>query len=62
MIGANAWVNMRTEYRGTGKLNTHCHTRISHQVSDRVSRGKYRQTNDRIRESKDEAESLPSLA
>jgi hypothetical protein len=22
IIGANAWVNMRTEYRGTGKKNT----------------------------------------
>jgi len=59
---ANAWVNMRTGYRGTGKINTHGHTRISHQVSDRVSRGKYRQTNDRIRESKNKAESLPGLA
>jgi hypothetical protein len=61
MIGANAWVKMRTEYVEQ-VINTHGHTRISHQVSDRVSRGKYRQTNDRIRESKDKAESLPGLA
>ena len=62
MIGANAWINLRTKFHATDEVDTHSHARISHQVSDRVSRGKYCQTYDRIRQSKNKAEGLPEIS
>ena len=42
-------------------INTHGYAHISHQVSNRVSSSKYRQTNDRVRQPKYKADGLSSV-